>query len=178
MLSLTILAQEGHKPNGIHFGADINELIWGTLGFLVILAILVKLTGPAAKKAMADRTSRIESELADARAARDAAEAALTESTSELPDVDAEAKRIRSEAAETAERLKVDLAAKAADEAASIRNRGAADVENMKRQALADLSDEVSRLTRDTTEAVVTAELDDAAHVNLIDRYIEQVGQL
>lgn len=179
MLSLIILAEEEHAPqNGIHFGADTNEIIWGTIGFLVILYFMLTKGLPVVKKAMAARTSRIETELADARAARDEAEASLVASTTDLPDVDEEADRIRSEAIETASRLKVDLVAKAKDEAASLRERGAADIENSKRQALADLTDEVARMTRGATEAVVMDSLDSSTQSDLIDSYIDQVGQL
>ena len=48
----------------------------------------------------------------------------------------------------------------------------------MKHQALADLREEVGRLTRGATEVVVADSLNDAAHVDLIENYITQVGQL
>ena len=82
------------------------------------------------------------------------------------------------EAAETAARLKSDLVAKAHDDAAALQTRAAADIENQKRQALADIREEVARLTRGATEEVVTSSLDDATHADLIEKYIAQVGQL
>ena len=101
---LTILAAEA--PNGKHLAGDLNEVYWGSAAFFVLMALLVWKAGPAIKKAMAGRTERIRRELADAKAARDEAEAALSVSTADLPDVDAEADRIRTEADETAARLR------------------------------------------------------------------------
>lgn len=181
MLSSLLLAfeeGEAEPPNGIHFAADTNELIWATIAFVVIVAILAKFAGPAIKKGFTGRTARIESELAAAKDARNEAEQSLAASSSELPDVDAEAVAIRSEADETAARLKVDIVEKAKVEAEALRTRSTLDIENSKRQALGDLRDEVARLTRDATEAVVTDNLDDSAHGELIESYITQVNQL
>lgn len=166
------------EPNGVHLAGDINEVIWGSLAFFVLLALVIWKGGPAIKKAFVGRTERIRSELAHAHASRQEAESALTESTADLPDVDEEADRIRSDAAETAERLKVDIVAKAGEEALTMRERATADIENQKRQALADIREEVATLTRGATEVVVNDSLDDAAHADLIENYISQVGQL
>lgn len=171
-----LFAAEG--PNGVHLASDINEVIWGSIAFFVLMAVIVWKGGPAIKKMFTGRTDRIRAELESARSERDAAEAALTESTADLPDVGAEEDRIRNEAQETAARLKVDLKAKAQTDAEALRARGASDVENMKRQALGDLQEEVARVTRSATETVVTDSLDDAAHADLIDTYINQVGRL
>ncbi len=173
---LNFFAAEG--PNGVQLASDIREVVWGSLAFFVLLALVVWKAGPAIKAAMTGRTERIRNELDAARAERDAAEAALTESTADLPDVGAEEDRIRAEAQETAARLKVDLKAKAEADAEAIRTRGAVDVETMKRQALGDLQEEVARVTRSATETVVTESLDDAAHSDLIETYINQVGRL
>lgn len=173
---LTILASEA--PNGKHLAGDLNEVYWGSAAFVVLMALLVWKAGPAIKKVMAGRTERIRRDLADAKAARDEAEAALSASTADLPDVDAEADRIRTEADETAIRLKASIVERAHADAAAQKERAVVDVETMKHQALADLREEVGRLTRGATEVVVADSLDDAAHVDLIENYITQVGQL
>ncbi len=170
------LAAEG--PNGKHWPADINEVYWGTAAFLIIAGLAVWRGGPLITQAMRDRTAGIEAELADARAAREEAEQALVESSDSLPDVSVEEDRIRSEARTTAEKLKDDLVAKAEAEAEAIRERGRADVENRKRQARADLTAEVSRMTRTSAEAVVREGLDGSSQTDLIEGYINQVSQL
>ncbi|MEZ5339889.1 MAG: ATP synthase F0 subunit B [Acidimicrobiales bacterium] len=164
--------------NGVHFGADTNEIIWATIAFVVIVAVLAKVAGPAIKKGLAGRTARIEAELAGAKAARQQAEQSLVASTADLPDIDAEAESIRAEAEATAARLRVDIVEKAKADAEALRVRSAADIQNSQRQALADLREEVARLTRDATAAVITDNLDAAAHGDLIESYITQVNQL
>ena len=60
----------------VHWPADINEVYWGTIAFLVIVGLAVWKAGPAIQQAMKDRTAGIEAELAEAKAARAEAEAA------------------------------------------------------------------------------------------------------
>jgi F-type H+-transporting ATPase subunit b len=175
MLALLLASEE---PNGVHLSSSIPEVIWGSLAFFVLMIPFVTKGLPAIKKAMAGRTARIRAERAGAESARIEAQSALSASTADLPDVNAEAGRLRTEAVETAARLKTDMVAKAHADAAALKERAAADAENAKRQALADLTAEVSRLTRGATEAVVNDSLDAAAHADLIEKYISQVGQL
>lgn len=180
MLYLLAAEAEGvvHHDNGVHLAGDLKEVYWGSAAAIVLFGLISWKFGPAIKKMVASRPERIQSELEAAKAARDEAEAALNASTADLPDVGAEEVRIRDEAIETAERLKVDMVAKAESDAAALRARGLSDVANMKRQALTDLQDEVASITRDATEAIVTEGLDEAAHAELIENYITQVGQL
>lgn len=165
-------------PNGRHIPGDVNEVYWGTIAFLVVLGLMVKFAGPAIVNGLRGRTERIEAELADARAEREAAEAALTTSSADLPDVSAEEARIRSEATETAARLKADLIAKAQTEADDVRARGTAEVDNYRRQAIADLTAEMSQVTKDSAEALVVGNLNDQSQGDLIESYITQVEQL
>lgn len=167
-----------HHDNGVHLAGDLKEVYWGSAAFLVLMALIVWKFGPTIKKMVASRPERIKAELDAAKSARAEAEAALTASTADLPDVGSEETRIRDEAVETASRLKADMISKAENDAVALRERGVSDVENMKRQALTDLQDEVATITRDATEAIVTEGLDEAAHAELIENYITQVGQL
>ncbi len=173
---LYLIAADG--PNGVHIPGDVNEVYWGTAAFLVLVALFFRYGLAPAKAAMKGRTERIEAELAEARLAREEAEAALTASTADLPDVSSEEERIRAEAVEQAARLKADLIAKAESDAEDIRTRGTAEVENYRRQAIADLTNQMSSLTKDSAEALVNESLDDQSHADLIESYINQVQQL
>ncbi|MGF1596450.1 MAG: hypothetical protein ACFCVK_05895 [Acidimicrobiales bacterium] len=172
---LYLFAAEG--PNGRHIPGDVNEVYWGSLAFVVIVAVLVRFAGAPATKAFRARTERIEAQLADARAERNAGEAALTATSAELPDVSEEEARIRDEAVEAAARVKADMINRAQAEADAVRTRGAGEVENYRRQAIADLTAEVARMTRDSAEAVVVNSLDDQVHADLLESYISRVEQ-
>jgi len=170
----SILATD--EPNGKHLPADFNEVIWGTLAFIVLMGLLYKFAWPAISKAMAGRGDRIEAELNAARDAEAAARARLEEQQSQIGDAGAEGERIVAQARESADQLKVDLRARVAAEVAAMHQRAEADIEAGRRQAMADLQAEVSRMTLGAAEAVVSGGLDADAHAGLIDDYIAQVG--
>jgi len=163
-------------PNGTHLAGDKNEIYWGSLAFFVVLGLIIWKGGPLITKAMHGRTERIAAELADAKTARTDAEAALVESSADLPDVADEETKIRNESLETAVKLKGDLIVKAEAEAEAVRERGRNDVANLKRQAQADLAAEISSMTRNTAEAVVKEGLDGSSQSELIENYINQVS--
>ncbi|MFV0259209.1 MAG: F0F1 ATP synthase subunit B [Acidimicrobiales bacterium] len=173
MTFLTLLAAEGeHHANGNQLAGDINEVIWGSIAFFVLLALLIKYAGPAIVKMFTGRTARIQNEIDEAKAQRAAAENAAAAEKSDLPDLADEERRILDEANESAARLRADIVTRAQTEADEIRSRGSAEVENYRRQAIADLTAEVSQLTKNSAEAVVRETLDDASQRDLIDRYI------
>jgi len=174
---LQILASEAHHPNSKILPGDLNEVYIGSVAFLIVVGLIVKLAGPAMAKGFSARSKAIEQELADAAAAKEQAEAQLVESSADLPDVDAEAERILAEAKETAARLKQDLIAQATTDAEELRTRGNAEVDNLRRQAVADLSTEISTLARGAAEALIDETLDQAVQSDLIDGYITQLEQ-
>lgn len=164
--------------NGYHLPPDINEVYWGTAAFLIVIGLGWWKAGPAIRKMMEGRTTRIQTELDEAAAARASAESQLTSASADLPDPTVEADRIRREAGETAERLRADIVAKAEVEAEAIRARGQADVASARASAQADLQAEVARVAREAATEAVSNSLDAPTHGSLIDDYINQVGRL
>ena len=128
------------------------------------------------KSGLQGRTDRISAELSAAALARAEAETALTASTQDLPDVDAEAARLLEESQTTAAKLKADIVAKAHSDAEDLKIRAASDISNQTSQTLADIRDEVARLTRGATEKIVESNLNAASQSDLIDAYIAKVG--
>lgn len=173
MNALLVASEEG---NGFWLPHDINEVIWGTLAFLIVIGLLVWKAGPAIKSALAARPARIASELDTASSARIDAEARSAEVKAALADSDNEAARIIAEGEATAKRLSVDLLARAESDAQLIRDRAAAEIATARRQAQADLAGEISRLALGAAERVVHSNLDDSTQQSLIEGYISQVG--
>lgn len=172
-----ILAAEGHSvENGPILPHDINEVIWSSLAFVIVIALLIWKAGPAVKDAWNGRIQRIEAELAEAEAARAAGAAKLAEVQGRIADADAARQRILAEARQTAEALSAQLVAKAEADAADLKARAAADIESSKTQVLADLRAEVAQLALGAAEAVVASNLDEATQNRLVESYIEKVG--
>lgn len=153
-----------------------DELVWGTLSFVVLFLLMRKFAYPAIKKGMEARTERIRADL-------DAAENAKTEATgvldgykAQLADARSEAGRIIEEARQAADALKKDQESRLQTELAETRARAMADIEAAKVQATADLRGELAELAVGAASAVVNKNLDPAAQTQLIEDYINQVG--
>lgn len=174
MHALNILASEG--SNGWWLPADFNEVIWGSLAFLIVFVLLWKFGGPFIADLLRGRKEQIAERLDAAAEEREAAEAERDRIKAALADSDTEAGRIVEEARRAADQLGIDTAARTEAEIAGLRERAAMDLAATRMQATADLSGELSRLALGAAEEVVTSSLDDAAQQRLIDAYISQVG--
>ena len=163
MNSLLLAAE--HK-NGFIIPGDINEVIWGTIAFLLIVVLLV----------WKGRIDRLRNEVTTAAEARAAAEARLAEVTSNIANADAERQRIIAAARTDAETVKAQIVARAGTDAADLRARGTADAEAARSQATADLQTEIGVLALGAAEKVVANSLDAATQTELIDNYITRVG--
>ncbi len=174
MTLINLLAAEG--PNQWWLPADINEVIWSSLAFLIVAVLLVKFGREPVRKYFAGRTAVVEEQLGAAEQARVEAEAERDRIKAALADSDAEAARIIEEARQSADRLRADIEARTVADIAQLRERAEADLATTRNQATADLTGEVSRLALGATEQVVGATLDDSTQQRLIDDYIRQVG--
>ena len=180
-MNFLILASEAgaegvHHSNGFIIPGDINEVIWGTISFLLIVVLISWKGGPAIKAMWNGRIDRIAAELDRAENSRTSAEAQLASVESAIANADAERQRILVEARSTATTLKAQIIAKADADAADVRARGAADAEASKAQATSDLQTEIGSLALGAAEAVVANALDAATQNELIDNYITKVG--
>lgn len=153
-----------------------NELIWGLISFVVVLALLSKFAWPGLKKGLQDRAERIRSDLDSAESAKQDADRILDEYKAQLADARNEAARIIEESRQAADALRRDQEQRLQTELAQMRERAAADIESAKRQAVADLRDEVAQLAIGAAEVIVQRNLDRDTQVRLVESYIEQVA--
>lgn len=175
-MNALILAAEEHAENGFLLPHDINEVIWGSLAFLIVAGLLYWKGGPAIKGMWYGRIERIANELESAEAARREAEGQLASVESDIADADAERDRILAEARETADNVKAQIIERAGTDASDLRSRGASDIEAAKAQASSDLQAEIGVLAMGAAEAVVTNSLDAGTQNDLIENYINRVG--
>ena len=154
----------------------LDELIWGTISFVLLFLLMWKFAFPALKKGMNDRTERIRSDLDAAESAKTEAVGVLDGYKAQLADAKNEAARIIEDARQSADALKKDQEARLQTELAETRARAAADIEAAKAQATADLRGELAQLAVGAASAVVNKNLDAAAQTQLIEDYINSVG--
>lgn len=176
------ILEDGGEPDDCHEAPnplipEVNEIIWGTLAFLVLLVAMWKWGVPAVKNMEQQREDRIRNDLEAAERTRAEAEAEKATYDASLADSRNEAARIVEEARQSAEAVRRDLLAKAEAEAQEIRNRATADISNQTAQAMAELRGEVATLALDLAGRIVEKNLDDDTNRQLVNSFIDQVGR-
>src|SRR3954454_2105976 len=171
---MAVLAADTQKaPNPIV--PKVNEIIWGSLAFLVLLVIMWKFAFPAVTKMMNDRTERIRANLDDADRVKAEAQQILDDYQQQLNDARNESNRIIEEARQTAESLRRDLMDRAEAEVAELRQRSADEIEAAKERALADLRTQVASIAVGAAEKIVEKSLDRETNLQLVENYINSL---
>ena len=155
---------------------ETNEIIYGALAFIVLFVVLSKVAMPAIRATLEAREQRIRNDLESAETTRIEAEQILDRYRRQLADAGNEAARIIEDARRVADDVRREFIAKAKSEAAEVRDRAQADLEATVARVRADLERQVADLAITLAEKVVEHSLDRAAQLELVDRYIEQVG--
>jgi F-type H+-transporting ATPase subunit b len=153
-----------------------NEIIWGSIAFVVLLGAMWKFGVPAVKNMEKAREERIRHDLENAELAKTEAEAEKAQYLAQIAGAKEEAGRLIEEARQAAEAVRADLIARAEQEANEIRARAQADIVNQRNQALAQLRTEVATLSIDLAGRIVERNLDNDTNRQLVDSFIDQVA--
>jgi F-type H+-transporting ATPase subunit b len=152
-------AEEAHEPSPI-FPAT-NELVWGTIAFLILLFLMYRTVFPQVNKAFKDRRANIEGKLEKAEKDREEAEGLLEQYRRRLRDAEDETQRILEDARASAERA-LDRARQA--------------IRAERDQAIRQLRNEVGTLAVELATRVVGDSLDRDRQLRLVDAYIDELG--
>ena len=153
-----------------------NELIWGTISFLLLLFLLYRTVFPSVNKAFKDRRANIEGKLEQAERDRSEAEQLLEQYRRRLRDAEDETQRILEEARGNAERVRRDLLAKAEHDAEHELDRARQAIRAERDQAIRQLRNEVGTLAVELATRVVGDSLDRERQLRLVDQYIDDLG--
>jgi F-type H+-transporting ATPase subunit b len=171
-----VLAQEAAEHEQSPILPAANELIWGTIAFLILLVVMYRTVWPSVDKAFKDRRANIEGKLEQAEKDRDEAEQLLEQYRRRLRSAEDETQRILEEARANAERVRRDLLARAEADAGRELDRARQAIRAERDQAIRQLRNEVGTLAVELATRVVGDSLDRDRQLRLIDRYIEELG--
>ena len=175
------LLEEGNKiddcqeaPNPLIPG--VNEIIWGSAAFAILLVVLWKYGLPPIRNMMKQREDRIREDLERAEQARTEAEGELANYRRQVAEARNEAARIIEEARQSADEVKRQIQAQAEADAAETRTRAQEDIRLATDRAQADLQGRVADLSIELAEKIVERNLDRDTQLALVESYIGQVG--
>lgn len=182
LANISLIAAENVPNDGVGSTSlhpilpPIGELIIGSLASIIVFSMIYKFAGPTMKKAMSDRTARIQKDLDDSAAAASAAEAEASNIRAAKGDIDAERSRLYADADTQAEALLVDGRIRIDAEMADLEARAEAELASAAGRSGDELRAEIARYSSGAIDNVVNGTLDDAAQQELIESFIARVG--
>jgi F-type H+-transporting ATPase subunit b len=150
-------------------------LVVQIVNFLVLLAVLYAIAYKPLVRSLQARSSAIQEQLAEAQAARDAAQRQLAEFDARLQAAHAEAQATRERALREAAELKERLSAEARQEAARLLEAARAEIDQSVRRARADLRAQVGALAVDIAERLVQRNLRGEDHEQIIQQALARM---
>ena len=144
---------------------------------MIQLVIFKKLLLNPVKKVIAERKAKADSQIADAQKLRTEAEAMKAEYEQNLQNARTEANQIVAAAQKTATARSEELLGEARAQAAALKQKAEADIAQERKKAVNEVKDEIGGMAMEIASKVVEREIREAAHKDLIDEFIKNVGE-
>ena len=172
-------SEGGEGAHHVDTGAQLKDLGWRVLNFVVLLGIL----GYAVKKAdvkgsLAARQILIEKDLRDAQEGKEAAEAKLTEYRNRLEQATKEIDDLQAAIIREGEQEKERIIAEARIAAQKIASQAAQSAEQETVKARAELRAEAARLAVEIATGKLTGAIQKADHDRFVGEYLDKVVQI
>ena len=155
----------------------IGDFILIAGSFLLLIFLVKKYAWGNITSVLDERAEKISSDIDGAEEARKKAEDLASKREAELAGSRTEAKTIIENAKETAEKSKADILAEAKLEAGRLKEKANQEIAQNKAEALQSVKGDVADLTISLAGKIISQNLDSQAHKELIDQYIDQLGE-
>ena len=176
MLGYASLAAETggeHHPNL----PATNDLIYGTLAFLLLYLLLAKLVFPRVNKLLDERAANIEGKLERAERDRRQAIALRDRYAEQLERAREEAASLVEEGRRRGEETRKEIIARAEQEAARTLRRAEDQIALERARAVGDVRRDVGQLAVELAGRIVGESMDGERQRRLVDRFIDQLEQ-
>ena len=160
----------------ITLGSLIGDFILVAGSFLLLIILIKKFAWENITSTFEQRAKKTSDDIDGAESARQKAEDLAQKRETELAGSRQEATTIIENAKETAEKNKAGILADAADEAGRLKEKANQEIAQTKAEALNSIKGDVADLTVNLASKILGQQLDQEAHKELIDRYIDKLG--
>ena len=164
----------GHADSGV----ILKDFLYRSLSFVLMVGILAYFVTKPIRKRLSDRTAEIEKTLADAKAAKEAAEAKHLEYSEKLAKATEEIANITVSIRHDGEveREKILVAAK--EMAVKIEQEAESKASSVVAKARVELREEAARLAVELAEDMLRKQVSAEDQKRLVDEYMHKVGEL
>jgi len=168
----------GGGDHQVDSGVILKDFVWRCINFAVLVGLLVYFVRKPIRNALQNRRAEIEKALADASAARDAAEARAKQYQEKLAKAAAEIESIYAAIRREGEVERDKILTSAREMAAKIEIEADAKAASAVARARAELRAEAARLAVQLAEELLAKNVTAADQKRLVDEYMQKVGEL
>lgn len=158
-------------------GVNIWTALFILLNFLLLFFVAKKFLFVPVKNMIDSRQKEIDTMYAEADAAKESALALEMEYKDRLADAQETGETLVKEAMIRGKNREEEILRQANLEADAIREKASADIAREKKKALNDAKDEISSLAMEIAGKVVGATLDADRQKQLVDKFLEELGE-
>ena len=157
-------------------GVNLWTALFTLLNTLTVIIVGTKFLFKPVMKLIQERQKEIDDLYSDANAAKANAEAMQLEYQAKLEDAQAASERIVKEGVARGQAREEEIIRQANAEASAIMDKASADIAMEKKKAINDAKDEISDLAMAIAGKVVGRELNAADQSDLVDAFIDGLG--
>ena len=154
------------------------EMAVNVVAFIVLFIVMAKFAFPPITKMLDERANKIRESLEKAEDTKVEAERLLDEYKVQMAEARAEASKVIEQGRKVAESMKVEIVAKAKEEAEAEKTKAIEAIKAEKAAAMAQIKGEVADLSVAVAGKIIGSSLSQADHEALIDKYLAEVGSL
>ena len=157
-------------------GTIIGDFILIAGSFLLLIFLVKKFAWGNITSILDARAEKITNDIDEAEAARKKAEELAAKREEELAGSRQEATTILETAKETAEKNKAHILSEANQEALRLKEKAQLEISQNKEEAMNSIKGDVADLTVSLAGKLLSQQLDSEGHRQLIDRYLNELG--
>jgi F-type H+-transporting ATPase subunit b len=176
--ALVLASGGGGGEHHADSGVILKDFIWRCVNFAVMAGLIGYFVSKPIRNGLQNRRADIEKQLADAVAAREAAEAKTREYQEKLAKAAAEIETIYTAIRREGELERDRILASAQEMAAKIEQEADSKAASAVTRARAELRAEAARLAVELAEELLTKNVTAADQKRLVDEYMQKVGDL
>jgi F-type H+-transporting ATPase subunit b len=172
--ALAMAAGGGHADSGV----ILRDFIYRCVNFALMVGLLAYFVTKPIRNGLKGRREEIEKTLAEAKAAKEAAEAKHREYSEKLAKATEEIAGIADSIRREGELERDRILAAAGEMAVKIEQEAEAKASNAVTRARTELREEAARLAVELAEVQLKKEVSSADQKRLVDEYMQKVGEL
>lgn len=158
-------------------GVNLWTALFTLLNTLVVIFVGTKFLFKPVMKMIHDRQQEIDTLYMEANAAKDSAQALENAYRAQLADAQQTGDALVKEAMARGKNREEEILRQANREADAIREKAVSDIAREKKKALNDAKDEISSIALEIAGKVVGATLDEDRQKQLVDSFLEELGE-